>query len=320
MKTQLYSANLKNNNLSSLNKKGKAKDLKGLGNKNSNVDKLKSSSSSKKTGDYKVDLSPEAKKAAITGQSLSVPKPPSLKTPDISKPEVKTESKKSLDQAKYEASKEVTREKMKAELDKVYNQKAIAKKINEPAIFFIKGSEFISSSTSGTYSGMEKLSENVDFGKVFHWNQKDEIKSLIKQTRETQPVILVGHSFGSDTAYEIADELNTLEEGFRKIDLLVTLDSVGYDNDVIPSNVTKNLNYITDNSIFSDAPNVAKDDTKTEVKNKLLELDHTEIDDNTEIQKEIVDHIKALVSMKIHNESKMKYETALKVHNKNEMN
>ncbi|MDA8792656.1 hypothetical protein N9N67_05390 [Bacteriovoracaceae bacterium] len=320
MKTQIYSPNLKNNNnLSSLKNKSKAKQLKETASSQGNTDKIKSRSTAKKSGDYKLDISPEAKKAASSKSDISIPKP-SLSKPDLPNADLKAEPKAKFDSIKYEATKEVTRQKMKAELDKVYNQKAKAKKINEPAVFFIKGSEFISSSTSGTYSGMEQLSDNVDYGKVFNWNQKDEIKSLIKQTRETQPVILVGHSFGSDTAYEIADELNSLDEGFRKIDLLVTLDSVGYSNDVIPSNVSKNLNYITDNSIFSDAPNVAKDDSRTEVQNKLLELDHTDIDDDTEIQKEIVENIKALVSMKIHNESKMKYETALKIHNKNEMN
>ena len=69
---------------------------------------------------------------------------------------------------------------------------------------------------------------------------------------------------------EIADELNAMNNGFRRVDLLVTMDSSGFNNDIVPQNVKKNLNIISDSvSPFSDGPNIARNTKYTQVINEL---------------------------------------------------
>lgn len=49
----------------------------------------------------------------------------------------------------------------------------------------------------------------------------------------------MGHSFGGDTAIEIAEELAKMRIA---VDLLIQIDSVGYNDDVLPGNVKKGVN------------------------------------------------------------------------------
>ena len=75
---------------------------------------------------------------------------------------------------------------------------------------------------------------------------------------------------GSDTIVDVAKMLNTAKGGFRKVDLLATINSVGTENDIISGNVVKNMNYISEmDSLFNDGPNIARDSEKTQVFNIL---------------------------------------------------
>ena len=116
-------------------------------------------------------------------------------------------------------------------------------------------------------------------------------EAILKRPKE-QPVILVGHSLGGDSVVNLSNRLNTLEGGFRKVSLLATLDSVGFDNDIIPTNVEKNLNFISDDDyFFNDGPNIARNTKKSEVINFLRTDTHREIDNENEVQSEIISHI-----------------------------
>jgi len=184
--------------------------------------------------------------------------------------------------AKDEATKKV------AEATKV---KVKSGSVKEPAIFFIKGLDLFSSplKSEGGYAGMGRIADAIEGSRVFKWDQKTEIIEAIQETHKDYPVILVGHSLGGDTAVEVADELDSLNEKFRTIDLLVTLDAVGFSHDIIPQNVKNHLNVFGENTFFlSDGPHVARREDKTEVRNILSPLDHTDIDDDREIQYEIV--------------------------------
>lgn len=163
----------------------------------------------------------------------------------------------------------------------------------KPAIVFVPGVEFFSESgSSASYDGIRKMAESVNGARIYGWDQDDEIIEHIKKFDKDQPVILVGHSFGGDTVHEVAEDLNTLEHGFRKVDLLVTLDSIGYGNDVIPSNVKRNLNIFSEKDLlFNDGPHVAREFNKTKVMNILRPEKHTDLDDTREVQKEIIDAI-----------------------------
>jgi len=143
--------------------------------------------------------------------------------------------------------------------------------------------------SEGGYAGVGRIAESIEGSRLYGWDQKEDIKKEIKKIHPDYPVVLVGHSLGGDTAIEIADELDGLKEGFRKVDLLVTIDAVGFSHDIIPQNVKKHLNVFGEKDFFlNDGPHVARREEKTNVRNILSPHDHTDIDDDREIQFEVV--------------------------------
>lgn len=233
--------------------------------------------------DYKVDLSRAA--PSVPAPSLPAPSLPSVEIPKPKLPESNTS-----DRPKIKKPTEIP------ELsEKGFNPK-------KPAIIFIKGLDVFSSPlTSETgYAGVGRMAEAVEGSRIYGWDQKDQIIEYIKKVDEKQPVILVGHSFGGDTAHEVAEELDSLEHQFRKVDLLITIDSVGADNDIIPQNVNNHLNVFGESNILlNDGPHVARRHEMTNVKNILSPYDHTELDDNKEIQFEVVNLIKDTLAKKV---------------------
>ncbi|MCR9203792.1 MAG: hypothetical protein NXH75_04385 [Halobacteriovoraceae bacterium] len=155
--------------------------------------------------------------------------------------------------------------------------------INKPGIFFIKG--FSLNPFSSDDEGLAAMSKNIPTAKVFGWSDEDSIIEEIQTRPHNQPIILVGHGMGGDTAVSIANKLNGIDHAFRKVELLVTMDSIGTDNDIIPQNVKENYNLISDEDfLFNDGPNIARKKEKTKVDNLLLEEGHNNMDTNPEIQ------------------------------------
>lgn len=232
--------------------------------------------------DYKVELSSKLPSAP----SIPTPSAPSLPSIDLpSAPEAKPNPVKDLlkDEVKEQAKKEVK------EVKKVEEVKDGS--VKKPAIFFIKGLDifFSPSKSESGYAGVGRIAESIEGSRIYGWRQKDEMMKEIKKTHPDQPIILVGHSFGGDTAVEIANDLDSLEHKFRPVDLLITMDAVGFNNDIIPQNVKKHLNIFGENDIFlNDGPHVARREELTEVRNILSPLDHTDLDDDKELQFEMV--------------------------------
>lgn len=169
------------------------------------------------------------------------------------------------------------------------------RKIEKPAIFFIRGLEVFGSGGGG----MKEMSDNITDGKYYSWQEQDKMITEIVKRPPHQPVILIGHGMGSDTAVEISNELNSASHGFKKVDLLVTLDSVGFNNDIIPQNVVKNINYITDGASFlSDAPNIARKTDETEVINHLSTENHDDLIESSDVQFKIFDSINTALTNK----------------------
>jgi hypothetical protein len=239
---------------------------------------LKPSASS--SPDYKVDLSKPMGLPTVPGipplASLPTPSIPDAPKLDVDKPkgpENKPEIKKP---------------------DVVEEVKVKDGTLKKPAVIFVKGLDVFSSPSNSErgYAGVGKMADAVEGARIYGWDQHADIIKEIKKREITQPIILVGHSFGGDTAIEVADELDSLEHGFRKVDLLVTIDSVGLDNDIIPQNVKNHLNVFGENDfILNDGPHVARRNEMTKVKNILSQKDHTELDDDKEVQFEIVNMI-----------------------------
>lgn len=170
--------------------------------------------------------------------------------------------------------------------------------IDKPGIYFVSGFDwFGASSVKGNYDGIRDMAEAIDGAKHYSWADQDEIFEDIKKRKPDQPIVLVGHSFGGDGVVEIAQRLNTIDNGFRKIDLLITLDSVGFDNDLIPQNVKKNINYLAQGpyNFINDGPNIALNYERTKVENYLRHEEHADLDDATDIQIKVLEEIENII-------------------------
>lgn len=156
-------------------------------------------------------------------------------------------------------------------------------RVNKPGIFFIKGMSL--NPFADEDKGLAGMSKNIPTSEVFGWNDTDEIIKAINSRPHSQPIVLVGHGMGGDTAVDVVNQMNSVEHGFRRIDLLVTMDSIGTDNDIIPQNVRENYNLISDqDTLFNDGPNVARKKNQTKVENQLLEIGHNEMEVDPEVQ------------------------------------
>ncbi len=228
-----------------------------------------------------VSLSKEAKELSITS-------PPKDLTPAIKDSSVDLAKAAAKTEAKAEA-KEKVREKV---IQKIAEKEEI-KKIESPAIIFIKGHLFEG-------HDIEDLANNIPRASLFSYSDHKDILNEINRRGPTQKIILVGHGFGGDTAMEIAQELNQPKHAFKKIDLLVTLDAIGSNNDFVPQNVTKNINFIgNQKSLFgllNDGPKIAQNNKLTFVENELRPEGHTDIDEAEDIQFRIFHLIKDMVN------------------------
>ena len=244
---------------------------------------------------YKLQLSQKSKELKQQLENKDIPKDTAGSAPDISTdlpdtpvPDVpKVDPKEVLEKAqKAKQAKEL------ADTTKLKIQEAKLKKT--PAVFFVKAFEFVENDIFA--NGMKSMAEASEGARYYSWDQKDTMLDQIKKRDKNQPVVLVGHGFGADTAVEIAQELNTIENGFRKVDLLVTLNSSGFDNDFVPQNVVKNLNYITaDNGWTDDGPNIALDYNRTKVENFLRPEGHDDLDESTTIQMDVLEAINKVI-------------------------
>jgi hypothetical protein len=165
-------------------------------------------------------------------------------------------------------------------------------------IYFINGMYI--SALSSNQTGMKNLAESFEGARYYSWEDQTKILEHISKLKPQAPVVLVGHSLGGDAALEIAQKLNTLKNGFKKVDLLVTIDSFGLNNDIVPTNVKKNLNYFGEKDFFlNDAPNIARNKETTNVQNYLRPEHHTELDDSNHIQADITRGINEVLSAQV---------------------
>ncbi len=157
----------------------------------------------------------------------------------------------------------------KPAVKKIQKEKRGPTIIKRPAIMFVGGFNWFGFGKGN--NELKKMADYVPGANYFNHTDRDDIMQEIQKRPLGESVILIGQGLGGDTAVEIANELNTMKNGFRKINLLVTMDSVGTNNDIIPQNVKKNLNFISDGKgIMTDGPNIARNTKYTSVSNELL--------------------------------------------------
>ncbi len=157
---------------------------------------------------------------------------------------------------------------------------------SEKSTFFISGFKL---KGLENHQGMDELKELVNEGLHFGWRDKSEIISEIqKRSQQNQspfPIVLAGHGFGADTAIEVAKELQRTSPQLQ-IDLLFTIDAVGFDNDVIPTNVKKVVNIVgKQDALLNDGAKIAQDKSKTQIDNILRENEtHEELEKSWGVQ------------------------------------
>jgi pimeloyl-ACP methyl ester carboxylesterase len=194
--------------------------------------------------------------------------------------------------------------------DEVAGAKAVSvhvpKTINKPAIFFVSGFE-LNPFDEGE-NGLPGMSGAIPSSETFNWNDEDSMIDEIRKRPRGQPIILVGHGMGGDTVVNIANRLNTTEFAFRKVNLAVTMDSIGFENDIIPQNVERNLNFISDEDyFFNDGPNIARNKDLTRVVNELRAETHSEIETSPEVQFQVFETINSILGEAV---TKRNHETA----------
>lgn len=167
--------------------------------------------------------------------------------------------------------------------------------IKKPAVIFIEGFSAFGISDG---DGIKDMADNLPGAKRFSWDEQDKIIDEIKKHAPEQPVVLVGHSFGGDSAVEIANTLNNVKNGFRSIDLLVSIDSVGMNHSIIPMNVKRNLNFFGEGIVpfLHGDPDVARNTDHTEVINELRSELHSKMDDSQEVQFKIFESINEVLN------------------------
>jgi hypothetical protein len=228
----------------------------------------------------KVELSPEAKQKAA--QSAT----PQLNLPKSGDPLVKP-SLTAIPLAGHVGS--------KAETAKISEARKLPKTINRPAIFFIRGMNL--NPFDDAHYGMDLMSKHIPGAELFGYDQEDKMLDLIQRRPAEQPIILLGHGLGGDTAVNLSQKLNSIERGYRKVELLVTMDSVGADNDIISKNVVNNLNFIPgEPGFFNDGPNIAKEVDLTSVINQIVGEEKGDIPEDPDVQFKIFDKINSVLT------------------------
>lgn len=167
--------------------------------------------------------------------------------------------------------------------------------IKKPAVIFIEGFSAFGISNG---DGIKDMADNLPGSKRFSWDEQDKIIDEIKKHAPDQPVVLVGHSFGGDSAVEIANALNSVKNGFRAIDLLVSIDSVGMNHNIIPMNVKRNLNFFGEGVVpfLHGDPNVARNTDYTDVINELRSELHSKMEDAQDVQFKIFESINEVLA------------------------
>lgn len=166
--------------------------------------------------------------------------------------------------------------------------------IKKPAVFFISGWQM------GGLKGdsfLKEMSKYIPDGKHFNWDEKEQMLNEIKRRPVDQPVVLVGYGLGGGSALSMSNELNNIKNGFRNVDLLVTIDASMSPSDIIPQNVSKHVNFIGDKGgFFHDGPHIARNTEMTEVVNELRQETDVSLEQNTEMQYKIFEGINDVLS------------------------
>ena len=146
---------------------------------------------------------------------------------------------------------------------------------------------------------------------IFAWDGRKDAISYLNSLglKNNDKLIVIGHSYGGDTAILLANELKKRNS---RVDLLIQVDLVGSSDDVLPSNVAKGINYYQsdDNPISlgrfkvqQEVINSTNLDVNRVFRNELITsnnypLDHGSIDDSNQVHQAIIRQVLNAVATK----------------------
>jgi hypothetical protein len=146
---------------------------------------------------------------------------------------------------------------------------------------------------------------------IFAWDEKKDAINYLSSLRlnNNDKLIVIGHSYGGDTAILLAKELKKRN---RRVDLLVQVDSVGSSDDVLPSNVAKGINYYQANDdpissgrfkVQQKVINSTNLDVNRVFRNELISnnsypLNHGSIDDSNVVHQAIIQQTLNAIAVK----------------------
>ena len=167
---------------------------------------------------------------------------------------------------------------------------------------FIGGWSFLSERLSSSQSkGVWDMADDPEISanipgiklKIGHREGNQAVAAILTAVRANpiEPVIVVGHSFGADTAIEIAQEL---ERNSVCVDLLIQIDSVGIGDEVLPANVKRGVNLFVagKESWLSQAQGTEHVEGSENI--AIYGSTHTDIDENLRV-KDLVRHYTSLI-------------------------
>ena len=156
-----------------------------------------------------------------------------------------------------------------------------------------------------TNTGMDILNTELSMvgipnyeGMVFDWNQKQEAYDWIEQEGDRSTLVLIGHSFGANSALQLAN--NFLKPVGIDVDLTIQVDSVenfdGGWNDQLPTNVDVGINYFQiSGGGFGDFQGEMNVQGATNINAEVLfndnSITHTSLDNDPRLHDEIEQNI-----------------------------
>ncbi len=158
------------------------------------------------------------------------------------------------------------------------------------------GMETLNTTLQNTFGG----NPNMPFSsEVFSWTEAQAAFNFINGFNDICHLVLIGHSFGGDTAIDdLATDL--LLPNNQTVDLIIQIESVGIGDNQLPGNVKKGINYfqpgLDGDILFRETNVVGAMNINAE---QLLgkELTHTNIDNDPDLYQQIITDMRKSTSV-----------------------
>jgi hypothetical protein len=142
------------------------------------------------------------------------------------------------------------------------------------------------SAVEGIVSYLESAAVGERVQRLNSGQLQEAIGYAIVAAQQGEKINVVGHSFGGDTAKDVARALDQIN---LPVNVLATIDAVGIDSNMIPGNVRTNPNFIQGNTPFLHGEkNTPVNPSQTTVENIVRPEGHWGIATAPEVRDKII--------------------------------